>query len=304
MIHYIKHKSIDRVKWDALIDKALNRNYYVYSWYLDLICKEWDALVEDDYISVMPVTKGRKFFLNYVYQPMFAQQLGVFSINKITQALVESFLKIILEKFNYIELNLNYENAFSFEGFSQREMINYEVNLNDLYSEIRMKFKLDTRWQIKKALKNNLHIEKNKDVLTTINMFKENKGHIYTNIKQKNYDTLQKLMESLILMNKAEVWYVKDQAEKVMAGAFFLIFKDRIIFLFSGRTEEGRNKKAMYFLCNSIIEEYSGQNIIFDFDGSNDPGVGNFYKSFGSEEKKYLRIKKNTLPFFIKWLKK
>jgi hypothetical protein len=60
----------------------------------------------------------------------------------------------------------------------------------------------------------------------------------------------------------------------------------------------------MYFLCNSIFEEYSGRNIIFDFDGTNDPGLGNFYKSFGAEEKKYLRIKRNNLPFFIKWLKK
>jgi hypothetical protein len=304
MIHYIKHKNIDRVKWDSLIDRALNRNYYAYSWYLDLVCPGWDGLVEDDYISVMPVTKGRKMFLNYVYQPMFAQQLGVFSINKISHSLVESFLKIISEKFNYIELNLNYDNVFSFEGFSQKEMINYEVNLNDLYSEIRMRYKLDTRWQVKKALKNNLHIEKNKDIFTAINMFRQNKGHIYTNIKQKNYDTVKMLMESLILKNKAEVWYVKDASGKTLAGAFFLMFEGRIIYLFTGRTEEARNYKAVYFLCNNILEAYSGKNIIFDFAGSSDPGVGNFYKSFGSEEKKYLRIKRNTLPFFIKWLKK
>jgi hypothetical protein len=304
MIHYIKHKNIDRVKWDTLIDKALNRNCYAYSWYLDLVCEGWDGLVEDDYISVMPVPIGRKMFVDYVYQPMSAQQLGVFSRNEITQTLVESFLKIISERFNYIELNLNYGNVYSFTGFSQKEMINYELNLNDLYSVIRMKFKYNTRWQIKEILKTNLHIEKSKDVLTTINMFKENKGHIYTNIKQRNYDTLQKLMESLILMNKAEAWYVKDESGKVMAGAFFLMFEGRIIFLFSGRTEEARNNKSMYFMINSIIEEYSGKNMIFDFVGSNDPGVGHFYKSFGAEEKKYLRIKKNTLPFFIRWLKK
>jgi hypothetical protein len=304
MIHYIHHTNIDRVKWDALIDKALNRNHYAYSWYLDLVCPEWDALVEDDYISVMPVTKGKRIFVDYIFQPMQAQQLGVFSINKITQPLVESFLRIISARFNYIELNLNYENFFSFEGFSQKEMINYEINLNDAYPELRMKFKLDTRWQVKKALKNNLHIEKNNDVLTTINMFKENKGHIYTNIKQKDYNTIQKLMESLMSKNKAEVWYVKDEAGTVLAGAFFLIFEGRIIFLFSGSTEEARKKKAVYFLCNSVIEEYSGKNIIFDFAGSSDPGVGNFYKSFGAEEKKYLRLKKNTSPFFIKWLKK
>ncbi|MFL5731439.1 MAG: hypothetical protein ACJ75J_18260 [Cytophagaceae bacterium] len=252
----------------------------------------------------MPVTKGKKLFLNYVYQPVCAQQLGVFSINDISQSLVQSFLKIISEKFKYIEINLNYDNVYSLEGFSQKEMINYEVNLGKTYPEIRMKYKLDTRWQVKKSLTNNLSIEKSNDTVTTIDMFRKNKGHIYSNIRQKDYDLLQKVMKSLMAVNKAVVWHVKDESDKILVGAFFLLFQDRIIFLFSGRTEEAREKKAMYFLCNSIIEEYSGKNIIFDFVGSNDPGVGNFYKSFGSEERKYLRIKKNSLPFFLKWLKK
>jgi hypothetical protein len=304
MIRYIKQRDINRIKWDALIDKAVNRNYYAYSWFLDLVCEQWDALVEDDYISVMPVNKGRKFFLQYVYQPMFAQQLGVFSVKPPSQSLVQSFLQILASKFRYIEMNLNYGNVYMYEGFSQKEMLNYEIKLNDFFPAIRMRYKLDTRWQVKKSLTYNLHIEKSKDILTTINMFKENKGHIYPNIKQKNYNVLQRLMESLILDNKAEVWYVKNKQGHIMAGAFFLMFEGRIIFSFSGRNEEARNAKAMYFLCNRVFEEYSGKDIVFDFAGSNDPGVGNFYKSFGAEEKKYLSIKRNNLPFFIRWLKR
>jgi hypothetical protein len=304
MIQYIEQKNINRIKWDALIDKALNRRICAYSWYLDLICKEWDAVIEDDYISVMPVTKGRKFFITYLYQPVCAQQLGIFSSREITSSLVDSFLKTISDKFNYIDISLNYDNVCSFEGFSRKEMINYELKLNDPYPDIRMRFKLDTRWQVKKSFTYNLHIEKSKDILTTISMFKKNKGHIYANIKQRDYDILQRFMETLIMMNKAEVWYVKDEQNIIMAGAFFLIFEGQIVFLFSGRTEEARKNKAMYFLCNKIIEEYSGRNITFDFAGSNDPGVGNFYKSFGAEEKKYFRVRKNTLPFFLKWLKK
>ncbi len=304
MINYIKHKDIDRIKWDALIDRALNKNIYVYTWYLDLVCAGWDAMIEDDYVSVMPVTKGRKFFFNYVYQPMFTQQLGVFSDKVITQSLVDSFLKLLIKKFNYIELNLNYSNIYVYEGFTYKEMINYEIDLNKSFLEIKKGYKLDNRWQVKKSHLNNLSIEKTKEVLPTIVMFQKNKGHIYTNIKQKNYDTLQKLTSSLIQQNKAEVWHVIDEKGTVLVGAFFFIFQDRIVFSFSGRTEEARDKKAMYFLCDNVLEEYSGKNILFDFAGSNDPGVGNFYKSFGAEEKKYLRITRNNLPFYIKWLKR
>ncbi|HSZ25103.1 MAG TPA: hypothetical protein VK766_05270 [Cytophagaceae bacterium] len=304
MIHYIKHDTINRTKWDALIERAVNKNFYAYTWYLDLVCEGWDALVEDDYCSVMPVTKGQKFFLKYVYQPMFAQQLGVFSEREITQDKVSQFLAILSKKYKYIEMNLNYENTFSVEGFHQTQMINYEVPLNNSYEELRKKYKLDTRWQVKKSLLNNLTIEKTKDTLLTIKMFQKNKGHIYTNIKQKNYNTLQRLVEGLLLLGKAEVWHVKDEKGTVLVGAFFFMFENRIIFSFSGRTEEARDKKAMYFLCTKVIEEHSSKNIIFDFAGSNDPGVGNFYRSFGAQERKYLRIKKNELPFFVKWLKK
>lgn len=304
MIHYIKHKDIDRVKWDALIDRALNKNLYAYTWYLDLVCPGWDALIEDDYASVMPVTKGQRFLLSYVYQPMFTQQLGVFSDKEITHSLVDSFLKRLTKKFNYIELNLNYSNLFTFEGFTYKEMINYEIDLNKPFSEIKKGYKLDNRWQVKKSHLNNLSIVKSNEVLPTINMFKENKGHIYTNIKQKNYNTLARLTKGLLAQQKAEVWHVVDENKTILAGAFFFVYGDRIVFSFSGRTDAARDKKAMYFLCDRVLEAYSGKKIVFDFAGSNDSGVGNFYKSFGAEEKKYLRITRNNLPFFIKWLKK
>ena len=304
MIEYIKHKDIDRIKWDAAIDRALNRNLYAYTWYLDLVCAGWDALIEDDYVSVMPVTKGRRFFFNYVYQPMFTQQLGVFSEREITQSLVNSFLKLLAKKFNYIELNLNYSNLYVYEGFTYKEMSNYELNLDRSFLEIRGGYKQNNRWQVKQLQLCNLTIEKTKDVHTTIDMFRKTKGHIYTNLKTKNYSTLKYIATSLLELNKAEVWHVKDENGAILVGAFFFKIEDRIVFSFSGRTEEAREKKIMYFLCDKVLEEFSNKKITFDFAGSNDKGVAGFYRSFGAKEKRYLRITRNNLPFYIKWLKR
>jgi hypothetical protein len=304
MIHYIHHQNIDRVKWDKLIDKAVNRNYYAYSWFLDLVCERWDGLVEDDYISVMPVTKGKKLFLDYVFQPMFAQQLGIFSVHPLSQAGIEAFLQVLASKFSYIELNLNYDNHYSYDGFSHREMHNYEISLAKPYADLRKYFSENAKRNIKKGKEHGLYIEKSAEPADTISMFQKNKGHLYPNIKSINYKTLQKLMQSLLAKNMAEVWYVKNKDGMVMAGAFFLMFEGRIIFLFSGRKEEAKDNKAMFFLFDRIIADYSGRNIVLDCAGSNDPGVARFYYSFGADLKKYQRIKRNGLPFFIKWLKK
>jgi hypothetical protein len=304
MIYYIQNKNIDRIKWDALIDRAINKNYYAYSWYLDLVCKGWNAWVEDDYVSIMPVAKGRRFFINYIYQPMFSQQLGVFSEKEIQSVTVEKFVELALGKYWYLDMNLNYHNVFLFKNFHNREMLNYELNLNNSYEELKKKYTENTRRNIKKTLNNRFVLEKNSDVTTTIQMFRESKGHLYKTIKQKHYDILKHLMEVFLQKKMAEVWYVKDQNGEIMVGAFFLIFKDRIIFLFSGRKDKAKDNKAMFFLFDRMIYEYSDREMILDFEGSNDPGVARFYKSFGSDEKKYLQIKKNRLPFFIKWLKK
>ena len=79
LIEYKKHSEIDRQRWDACIEGSVNRLPYALSWWLDTVCPDWDALVEDDYRAVMPLTRDRKFGFDYLYQPYFTQQLGVFS---------------------------------------------------------------------------------------------------------------------------------------------------------------------------------------------------------------------------------
>ena len=69
MIHYLEHKDIDKAKWDATVVEC--GNIYARSWYLDIVHPGWEALVEDGYFAVMPLTGGKKFGVNYLYQPFF-----------------------------------------------------------------------------------------------------------------------------------------------------------------------------------------------------------------------------------------
>ena len=51
MIQYLLNHQIDKTKWDATIAEC--GNIYAFSWYLDIVHPQWEALVEDDYQSVM-----------------------------------------------------------------------------------------------------------------------------------------------------------------------------------------------------------------------------------------------------------
>ena len=57
--------------------------------------------------------------------------------------------------------------------------------------------------------------------------------------------------------------------------------------------------------CNGFLTDPQLEiNIIFDFEGSNLPGVARLYKGFGSKENVYLQIRKNNLPKLVRWLKR
>ena len=107
MIKHVTHNELDKIKWDNCIDHANNTLIYAYSWFLDVVSPNWEALVYNDYEAVMPLTHKRKFLINYLYQPFFTQQLGVFSRFENQAELTRSFLVSIPTKFKYIDVNLN-----------------------------------------------------------------------------------------------------------------------------------------------------------------------------------------------------
>src|ERR1035437_8027365 len=130
MISYLKHNEIDKQKWDKAIDHCVNNLIYAYSWYLDIVSPNWCALVENDYVSVMPLTGNKKYGIHYLYPPYFAQQLGVFSKNNLSQKKIELFLNSIPSHYKLIELCLNTQNTFEIPGYQIKKNINLELSLN------------------------------------------------------------------------------------------------------------------------------------------------------------------------------
>jgi len=57
-------------------------------------------------------------------------------------------------------------------------------------------------------------------------------------------------------------------------------------------------------LLNYIINENAGKYKLLDFAGSNLNGVADWNLSFGAEHQYYYTVKINSLPKFIKWIKK
>ncbi len=302
MIRFLKHNEIDKKKWDKAIDLSANNLIYAYSWYLDIVNPGWCALEEDNYASVMPLTGNKKYGVAYMYPPYFAQQLGVFSKEKISAGKVQEFLDTIPPHYKFIEANLNIANTFDLSGFKIKKNTNIELLLDKSYELLRKEFSEDTKRNIKKAAKHNLELKKGIDPSALIVIFRKNIGKKINNLTDKNYKVLLHLINTCIQKGYAEIWGAFSEG-KLCAGVVWLIKDNRSIFLFSATNQEAKKTGAMFFLIDRFIQEHAGEKMILDFEGSNLPGLARFYKGFGSEEYVYLQIRRNSLPKVIRWIK-
>ncbi|TAH25567.1 MAG: hypothetical protein EAZ07_06450 [Cytophagales bacterium] len=308
MIHYLRHHQIDFEQWDDCINKSTIPLVYAKFWYLNTLTKNhWDALVLNDYEAVMPLCKKSKLGIEYLYQPIFAQQLGIFSKVGYSNSLIKEFITHIPKKFKFIDIQLNLKNDLlpKVNTIFVKENVNVELSLNEPYTKLFSNYSDNLKRNLKKVYTQNLVLDFSLDFQPTIALFKKYKGLQYPEMQEHVYENLAHILEIAITKNCLKIVQVKDKfSNSLLAGAFFLIDTQRLIFLFSGISEEGKQQRAMFYLLDTVIKEYANSPKILDFEGSNDEQLARFYKGFGGKELKYFHLKINRLPAFLKWIKK
>ncbi len=304
MIHHIPHSSIDRQKWDACITSSPNRLPYALSWWLDSVCPEWDALVQDDYLAVMPLTHGHKFGTSYLYQPYFTQQLGIFSTSLITPGTITEFLAAIPLKYRYVQIQLNSENIVQHTDFTFQTRKNYILDLNPSAIELAGNYHRNCRRNIQKAVHSGLIVKPGPSPSVFTHFIKANLDKQLTGTRKTFYPTLAAITSESIHQSAGEIVGVYSHTGEMVAAGWFIIELGRCLFQVCASTKNGKENQAMYMLVNHMITRNAGSGLVFDFAGSTIPGIAYFNSGFGSTVTHYPVITRNLLPWPVKWLKK
>jgi hypothetical protein len=302
MVRYFTHINIDKDKWDIAIDKSANGLIYAKSWYLDIVSPGWEALTDENYKTILPLTWREKIGIKYLYPPFFTQQLGVFSEQIIGSDTVLHFLALIPPDFRYVEIQLNHQNKFSSADFEISERLTHHLNFNHSYAEIATGYSDNLKRNLKKAGQNNLQVIQDFNVNELINLFRAGKGKEVKTLKTSDYDTLRALLSECEKRNLLTRLGVRINNE-LAAGVLFLKSNHEYILIFSAVNDVARETGAMNFLIDHFIQSHQNENMKLDFEGSMDKNLARFYKSFGADEVVYLQIKRNRLPFYLRWLK-
>lgn len=245
-----------------------NSLIYAHADYLDFMCPGWCALIDDDHQYFMPVPLKRKFGIAYAYQPLLIEQLGIFSSQSISNEITKLFLDRVVRMCSSVSLYLNYANPVA----GARPRANFVIDLNAPFDAIQKRFKKNV---VKKPLTLSLKFEES----TPDELFSAYRKITLPKVPHLNEQILSQfelLCAVLFNANKAFVRKVVSPAGQTQAIGIFLSDGRRIYKLMSATGHEGRSSHANVLMIYEVIREYAGKNLLFDFCGSEVPGVQSF----------------------------
>ena len=305
-IKYIKGPAIDKLKWDNCIKRSVNGLIYAESAYLDHLAANWDALVLNDYEAVMPLTWKRKWSIQYLYQPPFMQQGGVFSQKKLTAKTIRAFIEAASQQFKFAEFTINYLNELTPEkGLQVKLRNNFILPLGSGYKNISQRYNTYIRQRLARLQKFSLQYKRSADIPGAVKLYKKLYGERMNSVTNKDYQQFEKLCKTLSAGNRVIVRHVYNNDGNELLAVILLLKDDKRIYnIISCILPKGKKLLANYFLYDEVIKEFSGENIILDFEGSDIPGVSYFYNKFSETNQQYTFVKFNNLPLPIKLLKR
>ncbi len=293
-IELVPNSRINRELWDASLNQCPNRLVYARSVYLDTLCPGWDALVAGYYEYLLPLPRKSKWGFRYIPDIPFLQQLGIFSPHPVTPEVVSAFIQKAGRHFSYGNIFLNYANPV--QQLTTTSCNNYVLHLNKPYAEIAAGYNADLHYDLRQAAKYDLEYGHTATVQDAISAYRASYGERLAHITENDYRNFEQLCAVFAQNNGLVVRSVKYKGEMV-AYAVLLLFEHRLYNLLSVNNAAGRKMNANHFLYNRLIEEFSGSNYIFDFEGSDIPGIAFFYRHFGAENIPYHRFHLNKLPW-------
>lgn len=287
-IRIINNTEIDTKKWDACLTASASPVAYASLWYLTSILPNWRAIIVDDYRLVMPIPSTKKYFLPFAMQPYYCQQLGLFGKEELTEIECKEIARLLKQHFVYGNIQINKHSSGLERYFKASTRINYEMQLNKPYEELRKAYSTNTKRNIAKANKSGLTVHSEIEVSEFMLHKEKSAAGKYG---PKILSILNKIASKAIELNKCEIIGVYDEYKELHAIALFIKEYNRIIYLNAFSTEIGKTSKAMFLLVDEMIQHNADTECVIDFEGSDIESIARFYSSFGAKPIAYHRLK-------------
>ena len=241
-IRFVSRGRLDTRKWDDLISRSGNGLIYGYSFYLDGMARQWDALVYGDYEAVMPLTWNRKYGIYYLYQPFLAAQLGVFG-NELDAGLIEKFLAAVPERFRFWDFYLNHANIIESESFPLYLRTNYVLDLEPGYPVLQPAFRENIRRNVRRCTDAGCVTGKGFEAEAVIRLARL-QMQAHTRDVAENIERFRKLYAVLHEKGMADTYGIFSPSGELLSSAVFFFSHNRAYYILVGNHPNGRTLGA------------------------------------------------------------
>lgn len=295
---------------------------FMQPWWLDAVCagKEWDVMLilnhdlgtvndlgEDDIVAAMPYLLRKRWGMRYIIMPQQTQLGGIWLEEKLGLKGEDWWSKVCQIAANKLQaMNLAYyyqqfpihnpcPPVLKALGFKVKDRITYRIlDLNDL-DRVIAAFSKNKRRQLQKAL--SLHVEHGMEAEEFYRFHKrcmlEQKKHI-----SYSREFLLVLDRKTRRLGQSEIIRICNADGEIYAAAFVVWDNRRMYYLIPCYSALYKDSGASALLVLEALKLARQKGVQFDFEGSNERGIANHYKQFGSEPYHYCSVSKVYRPIF------
>lgn len=296
----------NKIKYAKFISNFDDVSIFSQPWWLDAVCGEnnWDVvLVERDGMPVgsLPYFIKKKWFLNVITQPPLTQTIEpLFDIKaKNKDEKNSKYMSEIIAKLPQVpkfQMNLHSSVTnwlpFFWEGYSQSNYYTYILDSENDRESIWRDMSGKRRTEIRKSINNDIKITSNESVETFYSLYKD------TFLRKKRNPPHEKeliinLINTCLERKSGRLLFSKNREGITLSCAFFVWDNKKTYYLLGGLNAKENTHGAQSLLLWHAIKYSIDSSKSFDFEGSMDKGIGQFFSSFGSERNNYFSITKN-----------
>ncbi len=255
-IRVLKREEIDEAKWEACVRSATNGSVFAQTWFLDIVCPDWEALVSGDYEVLLPLPVTRNAGIKHVYSPDLTPYTGIVNKVPVDRDLVWTMLQTI--PYVNVRLVLNAHNKLPFRMAKRLAASRYVVL--DLISDME---RIESGFAPELGPVVKLYAEKKLTVIRALNVTE------YIRFAQDNADDhdvfmqLKQLLPFALRYKSAGLYAAFDSYNQMVAVAFLLKSNGRLSLMHC--TASDADLKGVKAIIYHIIRHNATSNLTLEF---------------------------------------
>jgi hypothetical protein len=270
-----------RRQYEQIVASDTRFGFFAQVWVQDCLHHQWQYVInaEEQLLLRIPVVK--KWGLSAYLQPLFIRSLDITGSNHKADL---AALLVFLKKQNFLHLNISLPQGSQFPLATGKFQV---LQLGKPIDELRQGYSENVKRSLKKA--------KNLTLFTISftafhSFFTEQKGENLGNLNAAAWLRLRTLFANAHEKEQAFCVGVLSNTELLAVGLFFK-FQQELYFMKGTLNAQGKEKGALVFLIDGVIEKHIDECTSLDFIGSNQESIAAFYRKFGAKDQNYGIIK-------------